>query len=80
MTATAVRPTPEGEPLRVTLRCLFAPAEVRVAADHEAGMVKLVLVAEPAVEVEVWPEVALALSLALVSRVNDLRHSGRSRP
>ena len=79
MAATdSARPADPGQPLPIVFEIKTAAA-IRVATDPTSGLIVVELAAWPACRMLVAPEVALELSLHLVSRVNDLTHGRRPR-
>jgi hypothetical protein len=77
MAATDIAPpTPPGQPLPVIIECKAAVAVV-VNADHDTGLLVLTPAGWPWLRIIIAPEVALDLSLHIVSRINDLRHDRR---
>ena len=78
----SARPAEPGQPLPCTFEVrepIATPIALRVLTDPEHGLVEIVL-GVSALRFILAPEVALELSLHLVSRVNDLRHSRGGRP
>jgi hypothetical protein len=75
---TALPPTAEpGQPLPALVEFRSA-APVVCLADHAAGLVVIAAGVWPALRLALAPEVALELSLHLVSRVKDLAQDRRS--
>jgi hypothetical protein len=70
-------PSEPGQPLP-TIFEFKAAAPITVHADHATGLLVIAAAIWPALRLVLAPEVALELSLHLVSRVRDLRHDRRS--
>jgi hypothetical protein len=74
---TALPPTTEpGEPLPAVVE-FKAALPILVEADHQAGLIEVRAAIWPALRLILPPEVALELSLHLVSRVRDLHDRPR---